>query len=186
MKPTTISYGRTFAYNYQSYRADIKVELEPWETDLDACFDNLRQMVHDQIGRQSEDFDENDSNEIIPLREYIRQLCREIDNWERKRLDASHRYKLQEQTCDKLEVALGEYLHRLKQVVNALRKFNIELDSEVVILINESERFLNPSSSVDEIDANANVDVDDNGDDDIIDVHDGYPNFDDDDDSIPM
>ena len=78
MKPTKISYGRTFARNYQSYSAIIDVELEPWETDLDASFDKLRDMVHDQIGKQSDDFKDSDKVTMAPLRAHVSSLERKI------------------------------------------------------------------------------------------------------------
>ena len=118
MKITRIGYARTYNQNYQSYRASADAEIEEWETDIDASYDRLREIVRQQIGKQCEDYNGADSDEVLVLREAIEELrkdrskCYELIRELEKQI--KEKQSLNNQLTSSLEVGnsiIGETIH---------------------------------------------------------------------------
>lgn len=122
MKIKRIQYSRSFSQNYQTYRAGAEAELEDWETNIDASYAALREIVREQIGKQCEKYTGVDSDEILPLKEAIDRLQHQNYNLEAHSQYLNREIAKKEGWLEKLEHHLqNEGMALLKDVINVLR-----------------------------------------------------------------
>lgn len=157
MRLTNIGYARTYSRDYQTYRASAEAELEEWETDIDASYVKLREIVRAQIGKQCEDYNGADSDKVLVLKEAINKLESDRNFCYDKIKDLNYRIQLLTTQRDKLESGLEKGLNLLNLMIQILKQFS-ENDSENVLevlrqlfdLRNNVSFYLNPEERKDD------------------------------------
>ena len=161
MKITEISWARTYNHNYQSYRASASAKLEDWETDIDACYDNLKQIVREQIGKQCSDYKGLESDEVLSLRDEIEVLRRERTQVRRTFRQAKTAVNEQKSDLQELSSLTSDGLAMLLQLISVLNSNGFGSDPRLITLEEIAEKIRRFSPNLDELDDKPKTDTED-------------------------